>query len=106
MTDPTTPATVARADERRRLHAAGIEDDSLVDHIIDDLVQLGLVRYEPLAGHYWTDDLPDVIRHVAQVTLARASAEVIAKGWPRAHGRKDFRHGLYEGSQIVKEVQL
>ena len=104
MTDPTSPATIARADERRP--PAGIQDESLTDHIIDDLVALTLVRYEPLSQQYWTDDLPDVIKHVVQLVLARASTDVIVKGWGKANGRKDFRHGLYEGAQIVKEVRL
>lgn len=104
VTDPNSPATIARAEERRP--PAGIQDESLTDHIIDDLVALTLVRYEPLSQQYWTDDLPDVIKHVATLVLARASTDVIAKGWGKAHGKKDFRHGLYEAAETVKEVHL
>lgn len=103
MTDPITPATVARADERRRPH--GIEDESAVDKIIDDLHQLGLIYYEPLSGQYWTSDLPAVIEHAATVALDRAGTKVITALF-RTERRKDVRVGMYEAVAKMKEVRL
>lgn len=102
MTDPNSPAAIARADERRR--PEGIEDESIVDQIIDDLTSLEVIRYEPMSGQYWTDDLPDVIGYVIDAALQRASQHVITHGWHKAHGKKDFRHGLYEAAELMKEV--
>ncbi len=106
MTDPITPATIARADERRR--TPGIPDESLVDHIIDVLVDERTALWDKVSQKYSLDehDLHRLVTYAAQETLARAEQDVITKGWSLWHGQKGFRYGLYEGARIVKEVRL
>ena len=106
VNDPITPATIARADERRRL--AGIPDESLVDHIIDVLVDERTALWDKVSQKYSLDehDLHRLVTLTATETLTRASVDVMVKGTPQSRGRKDFVHGLYEASQIVNEVRL
>lgn len=73
MPDPTSPATIALADERR---PHGIEDESLVDHITDQLADSGLLTYEPLSGQYWTSDLPGVVEHVLDLARTRIATDL------------------------------
>lgn len=105
MTDPTSPTAIARADERR---PAGIQDDSLVDHILDILTDELTVHYDALSGRYWMDhhDVHRLVTLAAQETKARAAIDVMVKGTPEARGKKTFVHGLYEAAEIVKEVRL
>ena len=106
MTDPITPATIARADECRR--TAGIPDESLVDHIIDVLVDERTALWDKVSQKYSLDehDLHRLVTYAAQETLARASVDVINKGMPLWRGRKTWQHATFEAAQHVKEVRL
>lgn len=106
MSDTTSPATIARADERRP--GPGIEDESLVDHIVDVLEDERTAHYDTHSGMYWfdKDDLHRLVALTAAETLTRASVDVMVKGTPLARGKKTFVHGLWEAAQIVKEVRL
>jgi len=97
VTDPITPATIARADERRR--TPGIPDESLVDHIIDVLVDERTALWDSLSQKYSLDehDLHRLVTLTATETLTRASVDVMVKGTPQSRGRKDFVHGLVRG---------
>lgn len=104
MTDPISPAAVARADERRRLHAAGIQDESLIDHIIDTLTADRDLHYEPLSGQSWTPDAHTLISRVIDLTIERAAQHIISRGF-QADRRRDVRVGMYEAAQIIKEMR-
>ena len=105
MTDPTSPAAIARADERR--HLADAQDDSLVDHILDVLTDELTAHYDPMSGRFWMDryDMHRLVTLSAQETVSRASTDVMVKGFQQ-EPRRDRRMGMYEAAEIVKEVRL
>ena len=108
VTDPITPATIARAEERRRLTDAGIQDESLVDHIVEALIDERTAHHDALTDRFWLDkdDIERMVTLAAQETAKRIEADIIAKGWSQARGHKAFRYGLYEAARIAKEVRL
>lgn len=103
VNDPTSPAAIARADDRRQLHAAGIQDESLIDHIIDTLTADRDLHYEPLSGQSWTPDAHTLIGRVIDMTLERAAQHIVTRGF-QADRRRDVRVGMYEAAQIMKEM--
>jgi len=98
MTDPTSPATIARAEERRPQHT---EDESLTDHIIDDLTVGDLIYYEPLSGQHWTNDLPAVIERVAELVRWRVAEEIRAASNAR---RKTHAAAYVAGMHVAGRV--
>lgn len=103
VTDPNSPAAIARADERRRLTDAGIQDESLVDHILDQLHEDREIYYEPTSGQTWARDMHTVVECVIDMTLERAAQHAITAGF-RTEGRKDARAGMYEAVRLMQEV--
>lgn len=101
MTDPTSPASIARADERRR--PEGIEDESLVDHILDQLHGDREIYHEPVSGQTWARDMHTVVERVIDMALERAAQHAITTGF-RTEARKDARAGMYEAVRLMQEV--
>ena len=100
MTTPTSPATIALTDDRR---PDGIEDESLVDHIIDDLIAGGLTYYEPLSGQHWTSDMTGLIERVAELTCKRQAEGLWSLvNATRARGEATYAAGIALAAAVVE----
>ena len=80
-----------------------IEDESLVDHIIDDLIAGGLTYYEPLSGQHWTSDMTGLIERVAELTCKRRAEHLrTVAGGALATGNPTYAAGMTHAARMVE----
>ncbi|SFK32158.1 hypothetical protein [Cellulomonas sp. KH9] len=80
-----------------------IEDESLADHIIDDLIAGDLVYYEPLSGQHWTNDMPGLVERVAELDRKRQAEGLWSLvNAARARGEATYAAGIALAAAVVE----